>query len=149
MKLSTKGRYGTRAMVQLALAYGKGPVSLRDISKKEDISERYLVTIMGKLTSRGLVKSLRGQNGGFTLARPPELIHMSEVVAVLEGSIAPAECVDNPAICKRCAVCVTHDVWQKMNEAMITALDAITMQDMVEMFEQKCNGTAQHSMYYI
>jgi len=137
MRLSTKGRYGTRAMLDLAIYFGKEPVSLKDIAKRQEISERYLENIMVKLVSGGLARSVRGQKGGFTLAKSPDEIRLSEVVQVLEGPIAPVECVDNPKLCNRSADCVTIEIWGRLKKVMLDLLDSITLQDMVEMARKK------------
>lgn len=148
MKLSTKGRYGARAMLELALNYGKGNILLRDIAKRQEISERYLERIMNALASAGLVKSLRGQHGGFSLAKPIEQIKLSQIIQIVEGSIAPSLCVDNPNWCKRSSTCITHDIWKQLKKAMLNVLDSITLQDMVEMQKKKVSkGGIQ--MYYI
>ena len=147
MKLSTKGRYGARAMLDLALHYGQGPVSIKDIAEREEISERYLVHLMVSLKSAGLVKSIRGAHGGFTLARPPAEIKLGEIVHVVEGSIAPVECAEDPKICSRSSYCVTRDIWIEMNEAMGKVLDSATLEDMVQRQADKNKHRAE--MYYI
>lgn len=133
MKLSTRARYGLRAILELGLNYGKGIVTLSEISQKQEISERYLERIMSILVSSGLVTSLRGQHGGFTLAKDPSEIRLSEVIQVLEGSLSLVPCLDNPKICKRVNVCVVRDVWVRMKNAMLAVLDSITLRDMIKM----------------
>lgn len=137
MKLSTKGRYGARAMLELALNYGKGPVLLREISERQDISARYLERMMTALVCAGLVRSSRGQSGGFTLAKPPKEISLDQIIQSLEGSIAPVACVDEPKLCDRVEICITHDIWKKLNKAMLNVLKSITLEDMVEMQRKK------------
>jgi len=137
VRLSTKGRYGTRAMLDLAIHYGGEPVLLKDIAKRQEISERYLENIMVRLVSSGLARSARGQKGGFSLAKPPKEIRLSEVVQVLEGPIAPVECVDNPRLCNRSPDCVTIEIWGRLKKVMLDLLDSITLQDMVEMARKK------------
>jgi len=137
MKLSTKGRYGARAMLELALNYEKGPLRLREIAQRQEISEMYLERMMTALVSAGLVRSIRGRHGGFCLARSPGEIPLSQVIEVVEGSIAPVACVDNPKLCKRSATCVTIEIWGRLKKAMLDVLDSITLENMVEMQKRK------------
>ena len=148
MKLSTKGRYSARAMLELAMNYQKGPITLHSIAKKHDISERYLERLMAALVSAGLASSTRGQHGGFTLSREPSDIRLSEVIQTVEGSIAPTDCAENPRICKRSSYCITHDIWKKMGEAMMGVLASITLEDMVDM-QKKKEKNKKVDMYYI
>lgn len=137
MKLSTKGRYGTRLMVELALNYGKGLVLLKDIAKKQEISEGYLVHILPPLKAAGLVNSSRGAHGGYALAKAPSEITLGEVVGAVEGNLAVAECVTAPKICHRVDFCVTWDIWKDMSEKMTEVLDSTTLEDMVSRQKQK------------
>ena len=147
MKLSTKGRYAMRAMVDLALHYGEGPILLKDIAKREHISERYLEQIILSLKAAGLVNSTRGARGGFILARPPSQIRLIEVMQVSEGSIAPVECVSAPEVCSHASLCVTRDIWSEMKRAMNGILESTTLQDLVERQREKEQPKAR--MYYI
>ncbi|MCX8126365.1 MAG: Rrf2 family transcriptional regulator, partial [Dehalococcoidia bacterium] len=106
MKLSTRVRYGMRAMVDLSAHYGERPQLIRDIARRQGISQHYLEQIIIVLKSAGLVKSIRGAKGGIILARAPSQIKLSEVMKVLEGSTAPVECVDDAAVCSRSPSCV-------------------------------------------
>jgi len=137
VKLSTKGRYGARAMLELAFNYGKGQVLLREISERQDISARYLERMMIALVCADLVRSSRGQSGGFTLAKPPKEISLDQIIQGLEGSIAPVACVDEPKLCDRVDICITHDIWKKLKKAMLNVLKSITLEDMVEMQRKK------------
>jgi len=148
MRLSTKGRYGARAMLELALNYKKGTILLRDIAHRQEISESYLERMMTALVSAGLVRSSRGQNGGFILAKPPGEIRLSKIIQAVEGSISPVACVDDPALCKRVSICITRDIWKKLKEAMTDVLDSITLKDMVNMQKDKC-AELDEQMYYI
>lgn len=132
MKLSTRGRYGLRALLDLALHQGDGPVPLKDIARRQEISLAYLEHLIGPVIAAGLVRSSRGAGGGVSLCRPPSEIRLSEVVGALEGSIVPAECVSNPAVCHRSAQCASRDIWVEMSEAMNRVLDAATLQDLVD-----------------
>jgi len=147
MKLSTRGRYGTRALLDLALHQGEEPVLLKDIAQRQQISLRYLEHLITPLIAGGIVRSTRGARGGVSLARPPEEIRLSEVVQLLEGSITPAECVTNPRICTRSELCVTRDIWGELKKAMNGVLEGITLQDLVE--RQKRKERTKELMYYI
>lgn len=138
MKLSTKGRYAARLMLVLAHNYGKGPLILKDIARIEEISEKYLGQIVHPLKVAGLINSGRGAHGGYTLARPPSQIKLSEVVQAVEGPIIPVECVNNPAVCNRVNICVARDVWQEMGIKIVETLDSVTLEDMV--IRQKNKG---------
>ena len=138
MKLSTKGRYSTRAMLDLALQFGKGPVLIRDISKRQRISKGYLEQLFIPLRSAGLVRGIRGASGGFTLARPPAEIRLSDIMQATEGSTAPAVCVDEGNLCAQSSQCVTRDVWSEIKRACDKVLESMTLQDLVERHRKKC-----------
>jgi Rrf2 family cysteine metabolism transcriptional repressor len=148
MKLSTKGRYAARAMLELALNFGKGPVLLRTIAQSQEIPERYLEQIMIALVSAKLVRSARGQHGGFRLSKPPKEIRLSQIIQAVEGSITPVECVDDPKLCNRVNICVTCDIWQKLKEAIFEVLDSVTLDNMIEMQNKKIT-TPKAQIYYI
>ena len=133
MRLSTKGRYGARLMLELALNYGNGPVLLKDIARRQEISEGYLEHLLPPLKAAGLVNSTRGAHGGYMLAKAPSEITLREVVQVLEGSLSPVECVDTPSVCQRVRSCVTRDIWKELGEKISHTLESITLKDMVEM----------------
>ena len=148
MKLSTKSRYSSRAMLDLALNYGSGPVTLKNIAHRQQISESYLENIMSSLVSGGLVLSTRGKTGGFMLSKHPEEIRLSEVINTVEGSLAPVFCVDDPSKCTRATQCVTCNVWGMLKSAMMDVLNSITLQGLVEMHGKKMSNL-QEPMYYI
>jgi len=137
MKLSTRVRYGTKALLELALHWGEGPVLLKDIAQRQQIPLPYLEHLIGPLVQAGIVKSSRGTRGGVMLLKPPEEIILSEVIQLLDGSIAPVECVDKPETCPRSDLCVTHDIWDEIKEAVSKVLGSITLQDLVERQRQK------------
>ena len=139
MRISTKGRYGTMAMLELALHYGEGPILVKDIARRQHISERYLEHLLISLKVAGMVRSTRGTHGGFTLAKPPSQIRLSEIIRVLEGSMAPTECVDDPEAYPRASTCVIHDVWAEVKAAISSVLESTTLQDLVERQRQKGN----------
>jgi Rrf2 family protein len=147
MKLSTRGRYATRALLELALRPGDNPATLKDIAQRQQISIRYLEHLITPLVAAGIVRSMRGPKGGISLARSPQEIRLSEVIQLLEGSTAPVECLDNPGVCDRSATCVTRDVWGELHKAMDNVLDSTTIADLVE--RQKLKEQPQSMMYYL
>jgi len=132
VKLSTKGQYATRAMLDLAHHFGEGPILVKDISRREEISERYLEQLLTPLKLAGLVRSIRGAHGGFTLAKPPSEISLIEIIHIMEGSTAPVECVDDAQVCSRSDFCVTRAVWAEMKKATDTVLESVTLQDLLQ-----------------
>ncbi len=137
MRLSTRASYGTRAMLELALHVDQGPVQLKEIARQQDLSERYLEQLVIALKVAGLVKSTRGARGGFILARHPADIKLSEIVQVLEGSLSPMACIEEPAVCQRAPGCVTRDLWTEMKDAMVGVLENTSLQDLVERYKLK------------
>ena len=138
MRLSTRGRYGLRALLDLALHQDEGSVLLKDIARRQEFSLPYLQHLIAPLIAAGVVKSTRGAGGGISLLKPPSEIKLSEVVQPLEGCITPVDCVNNPALCHRSASCVTRYIWSEMKDAMSQVLDSTTLQDLVE--QQKREG---------
>lgn len=147
MKLSTRGRYATRALLELALRPGDNPATLKDIAQRQQISIRYLEHLITPLVAAGIVRSMRGPKGGIALARSPQKIRLSEVIQLLEGSTAPVECLDNPGVCDRSATCVTRDVWGELRKAMDNVLGSTTIADLVE--RQKLKEQPKSMMYYL
>lgn len=143
MRLSTKGRYSARTMLDLALHLGEGPVLVKDISERQSISRGYLEQLFIPLRSAGLVKSARGASGGFTLARPPSEIWLTEIMEVTEGSTAPVPCVDEPGFCTQSNECTTREVWVEMKRACDSLLDSITLQDLVDRHRKRCTEYAE------
>ena len=122
MKLSTKGRYGLRAMIDLAVYSEKEPVSIQSIADRQNISERYLEQLMASLKKEGLVKSIRGANGGYQLARPAIGISVGDILRALEGNGG----------CENADLCVTRYVWQRINEGITHAVDTMYLNQLVE-----------------
>jgi len=147
MKLSTRGRYGTRALLDLASHRGEGPVLLREIAQRQQISSQYLEHLIGPLIAGGIVRSVRGARGGIYLARPPEMTKLSEVIQLLEGSTVPVECVNSPETCIRSKSCVTREVWEELKKAINGVLESITLQDLVK--RQKSKEQPEEVMYHI
>ena len=130
MKLSTRTRYGTRALLELALHQGKEPVSLKDIARQQQISLPYLEQLIAPLVAGGIVRSTKGPRGGISLAREPEDIRLIEITQLLEGSMAPVRCVDDPAVCQRSGDCAARDVWSELEGVINTYLQGTTLQDL-------------------
>lgn len=135
-------------MLDLAIHNAEQAVLLKDIAKRQEISERYLENIMRILVSSGLVKSVQGRNGGFSLAKDPSDIRLSHIIQAVEGSTSVAVCVDNPKLCKRTPICVTREIWGKLKKAIFNVLDSITLEDMVKMQKDKVKE-GKADMYHI
>jgi Rrf2 family cysteine metabolism transcriptional repressor len=133
MKLSTKGRYGLRAMLDLALSDETGPIASHSIAQRQEISERYLEQLLIPLKQAGLVKSVRGSQGGYRLGRDPKDISVGDIIRVLEGPLAPVDCVNelNPEDCKRADSCVTRLIWAKVRDSVAGILDSYSLEDLV------------------
>jgi len=133
MKLSTKGRYGLKAMYDLADHYGEGPISLSSISKRQDISLSYLEQLISTLRKDNLVISIRGAQGGYKLISEPKKITVGEVLTALEGQLVPVSCVssDKNVHCNKSSECVTHKIWEKIHESIEIVVGSITLQDML------------------
>jgi Rrf2 family protein len=147
MRLSTKGRYGVRALVDIALNSDGGPVLLKDIAKRQEISAQYLEHLVAPLIRAGILRSIRGAKGGIALAKPPEEIRLSRVIEILEGSVAPVECVDNAALCARSEECVTRDVWTDVKAAIMGVLESLTLRDLMD--RQKAKTPSRSETYSI
>lgn len=130
MKVSTRCRYGVRAMVEIARNYGKRPTKRREIARIQEISSGYLEAILLALRGAKLVSAARGSEGGFTLQRPPSSITMLDMVVALEGSIAPVDCVERPGSCDRSG-CGAHMGWKKLYDAQLAALSSVSLADLV------------------
>jgi len=139
VKLSTRARYGTKALLELALHWGEKPILLKDIAQRQQIPLSYLEHLIGPLVQAGIVKSTRGTRGGVSLLRPPREVKLSEVIRLLEGSTAPVECVNNPETYPRSDFCVTHDIWSEVKKAIDGVLESTSLQDLVERQRQKWN----------
>jgi Rrf2 family protein len=133
VKLSTKCRYGVRAMVEIARHYKQGPVKRREITKAQDLSHAYLENILIALKANKLIRTTRGAHGGFVLAMEPSKITLYQLVTTLEGSITPVECLDNEAVCGKAGFCVARKAWRKLSDAQNTVLRSITLQDLLDM----------------
>jgi Rrf2 family protein len=131
MKLSTRTRYGIRAVLELAENHGNRPLQLKIIAQRQDISVKYLEQLMAILKSAGLVRSIRGSKGGYILAKAPGQIRLNEVFNCLEGPLTTVECLEDEDYCARTADCVTKQLWAQVQYAIINILQSITLQDLV------------------
>ena len=143
MKLSTKGRYGTRALLYIALNQGETTVSLKDIAGRQDIPLQYLEQLIRPLIKGGIIKSSRGVGGGVSLARPAREIKMGTVIELLEGSLSFTDCAGNPEMCERSPFCAAHDMWKELKTAIDSVLESMTLQDLVERQQAKVQSTYQ------
>ena len=132
VKISTKGRYALRLMLDLACHGGEGPVSLRDVSRRQEVSDKYLEQIVTPLSRAGLVRSVRGAGGGYLLTRRPEEYTVGDILRPMEGDLAPVECATDPSFCHRSCDCVTVVIWQEIHQAVAQVVDNITLADLVE-----------------
>ena len=139
MKLSTKGRYGTRALLDLALRYGEGPIPLKDIAQRQRIPLPYLERLISPLKAAGIIKSSRGARGGIWLVKPPQEVRLNEMTSLLEGSVAPVECVNNAKTCSHSDLCIARAIWGEMKKAMNGVLESTSLQDLVGLAKQTRN----------
>lgn len=141
MKLSTRSRYGTRLLMDMARHYDNGPIHLSDIAHRQGISVKYLEQIIIPLKKARLVKSVRGPKGGHLLARPPEAITVAEVVEILENGGAVVECTRRPEICERSSTCPTRLLWLEATQAFYDKLKNITLADLAHLSSRKSGET--------
>jgi Rrf2 family protein len=145
MKLTMKGDYGLRAMLDMSAYYGQGPVESADIARRQYIPEQYLDQILMVLRKEGLVKSVRGPKGGHMLAKPPSQITMGQVMSALEGYVPLMECLPNPDSCKLSPGCALREVWQKIDAMTQQVLSSTTIEELAQRHQA---GSAE-TMYYI
>jgi len=136
MRLSTKSRYGTRAVLDIALQE-KTVVPLKDIAERQQLSLSYLEHLITPLIIGSILRSSRGREGGISLAKPPAEIKLSEIIQILEGPTVTVDCVKNSAVCERSEFCVTRDLWVEVNKAMDDVLQSTTIADLVEKHGKK------------
>ena len=147
MKISTKFRYGLRAMLDLAVAQGDSPVLVQSIAERQQLSKKYLENLLIALKSAGLVRSVRGAKGGYLLARNPEEITIEAISTALEGPLVLADCVAHPGGCDRLEECATQELWASMTNALTDILRHTTLADIVSRSREMARK--QSSMYYI
>lgn len=135
MKLSTRGRYGLKAMFDLALNFGEGPISLTSIAERQAISVNYLEQLISPLRKANLVESVRGAQGGYMLAKSPENITVGVILTTLEGPLAPTDCVvvdGDDEVCDHSSYCVTKVIYEKIYESITSVVNSITLQHMID-----------------
>jgi len=148
MKISTKGRYGLRALMDLSI-HGKSgvPVFLSDIAKRQEISDKYLEQIAAQLQRAGLVRTMRGRKGGYILNKPERDIKLSDIIEILEGPICLVDCVKEPETCAKSGSCSTRDIWTELSDKIEEILSGYTLEDLVNM--QNMKSGQEGGMYYI
>jgi len=124
-------------MLELASHYGEGPLELREIAKKENISLKYLEQVINPLRAAGLVRSIRGSKGGYSLAKPPSEIRLYDVVETLEGPLHLLECLHDSKVCQKIPSCVTRDIWKEISEAIYKIFNSVTLEEMVNRKREK------------
>jgi len=144
MKLSSRTRYGMRAMLELALEYGKKPLQIKSIADREDISNKYLEQLVAMLKSSGLVRSIRGPRGGYMLARSPAEIKLSEIFTTLEGPLIPIECVEHTQFSPKCSDCATRLIWQELYAALMSVGDTTTLKQLSDRTQKLQQGDQYH-----
>lgn len=137
MKLSTRTRYGMRAILELAENYGNGALRLKTIARHQELSVKYLEQLMAILKSAGIVRSIRGPKGGYALAKSPSQIKVSDCFVCLEGPVITTECVEDDSFCTRAEDCVTRQVWAQVQKAVMDVLNSMTLQSLVDMTKSK------------
>ncbi|MCI4624397.1 MAG: Rrf2 family transcriptional regulator [Candidatus Magnetoovum sp. WYHC-5] len=130
IRLSTKSQYGVRAMYEIALSYPAEPLSIKNISERQDVSIPYLEQILGRLRKSGLINSVKGPGGGYVLSRPPEHITIWEIVKELEGPMAITSCLDPQEGCVKVDSCVLHLLWRGLGKQIEGFLDTVTLKDL-------------------
>jgi len=140
MKLSTKGRYGLRLMIELALHEENSLVTLREIAKHQEMSVKYLWSLIAPLQRAGLVRAVRGARGGYTLAKPPSDITVRDIVVEVEGPLSIVDCVREPSACHREPLCAARDVWVEVSKKIEETLASITLSDVIKRHQQKESG---------
>jgi Rrf2 family transcriptional regulator, cysteine metabolism repressor len=134
MKVSTRGEYGVRAMVALARHFGEGPMSIADIARASSVPATYLEQLIAPLRRADLVHSKRGAHGGYVLARPPQDVRIGEIYRVMEGPVAPMDCVSEDVADQTCPLidnCETRPIWLKMRDSIVDVLDSTTLADLI------------------
>ena len=147
IKISTKGRYGLRALIDLAVNTTGKPILLADIAGRQGISKRYLERLFTQLRAGGVIRSVRGAAGGYLLNKEPRDVLVAEVVEILEGPIQPVDCIVNSRVCNRQTRCVTHDLWDELGELIKGRLSQVTLEDLRR--RQVEIASSESGMYYI
>lgn len=146
MKVSTKGDYGVRALVELAHHFGQGPLQSAEIAARQEIPEPYLDQLLTTLRRAGFIRSVRGPQGGHALIRQPNDVRLSDVMTALEGSLAPIACVDDPEACTKDGGCVQREVWERVRDATLEILQGVSIGQLAEKERQYSHNGGR---YYI
>lgn len=146
MKISTKGRYGLRVMLELALRYGSGPIMMSTIAETQGISRKYIHSLLTSLKAAGLVRAVRGAGGGYVLSREPRQILLSDVVRALEGAFFAVDCVGDLSLCDRSEFCVAREVWRDLGEAVEGVLKKTNLEQLANRHKAKLT---ERQMYHI
>lgn len=140
MKVSTRGRYALRLMIDLATNDNGNPISIKDVAERQGISDKYLEQIISVLNKAGYVKSVRGSQGGYILKKKPEDYTVGMILRLTEGSLAPVACVEEDETdCERQSGCVTYILWKKISDAVNGVVDTVTLKDLIEWQQNKVN----------
>lgn len=131
MKISTKGRYGVRFLMELATHGSEGNVTLKEVAQRQSISEKYLWQIVNPLKAAGFIRASLGAHGGYVLAKPPSTITLRDIMAVLEGDCTLVACVTTPTVCPRSNACASREVWREVDGKLAAAMESINLSDMV------------------
>jgi Rrf2 family protein len=142
MKLSSRVRYGCRALVHLAVHHDEGPVALEVLADEASIPQKYLAKIIQDLRRSGLIRSVRGPHGGYLLSGRPADVTVLDVWEALEGPLCPVDCLENPDACDLLDECVTRDVWSQLRDAVSKVLEAVTLEALAEKYEAKARRHA-------
>jgi len=137
MKISTKGRYALRLMLDLAINHNGEYISIKSIAARQEISEKYLEQIITQLNKAGYVRSVRGAQGGYMLSKAPSEYTVGMILRLMEGSLAPVSCTEGGDSCDKASGCVTLEVYQKIQEAVNNVVDNITLADLVARYQEK------------
>jgi len=137
MKLSTKVRYGVRAMIDLAQQNTGVPILVKSIAERQELSKKYLESLLASLKAAGLVRSVRGAKGGYKLAQDPETVTVEQITNALDGPPILVECVEDPLLCHRSECCATRDLWKDMTDGLISKLRSKTLADLVRETQKK------------
>jgi Rrf2 family protein len=140
MKFSTRSKYGLNAMFELALRHGGSPASIKDISEAQQIPEAYLEQLFIPLKKAGLVISSRGAQGGYTLAEEPQDVFVGQVIRVLDGPVAPTDCLDEGGVCARGGDCPGRIIWEKVYKSLNDVIDSLSLQDILEEYTERNKG---------
>ena len=141
MRLSSRGHYGLKAMLDLAQNFGEKPIPLKRVAERQNVSEHYLEQLIAMLKKAALVKSVRGAQGGYLLAREPSQVTVGDVFRAMEGPVAPLYCVseEDPGDCDKSDYCITRSVWARVRDGIVAVIDSITLEDLCREAEEALN----------